>query len=246
MSYSYKAASTSSTSSARAPRQATPPQYYPTSGPSVASTAQDNSAYTRDQWAAVQSAPVQSPTVISMGSPRSSRSVHWAAKLASTSNGHHQPRHRSSSPVSQTSSTPSLSHSADMEHDDDLRCPSTPEMRPRELKSVLKSPPPKPKAEPLSPAFAAAYSTIGQIKYEVEECLNAFKHPRDLDFVAASSNPNVVPALGFTAKNRPLLEHIQNLEALQAELDDIESYGDHGIRRARKDVVIMIQHEIDG
>jgi hypothetical protein len=82
--------------------------------------------------------------------------------------------------------------------------------------------------------------------HEFDARVVSFQHPRELDFEAPAASSNVVPALSFTAKNRPLFEHVQNLETLQTELDGIESYGDLDIRKARKEAVVMIQHELDG
>ncbi|KAG8747092.1 hypothetical protein FRC10_002508 [Ceratobasidium sp. 414] len=225
MSYRYAAAST--TSSARPSRS----HAYSNSGPSVVATEDGPAFNTRELWATVQA-----PTVRKAGSS-SGRSVRFAEGEMPSSNG--RPR-RDSSPASQASSLPSLSHSADPEHDDDVKSPSTPELKPR--KSCLS----KHKSGTLPPAHAAAYSTIDQIVHEFDSYVVAFQHPRELDFGAPAADPNVVPALSFTAKNRPLFEHVQNLETLQTELDGIESYGDQGIRKARKEAVVIIQNELDG
>ncbi|KAG9105495.1 hypothetical protein FRC07_009241, partial [Ceratobasidium sp. 392] len=246
MSYTYKAASTSR---AQPSRQATSlsgstARAYPASAPSVAVTVEDESAYTRDRWAAAQF-----PTVQMAGGSRSGRGVRFAEQEGSSAYLQPHGRHRrADSPTSQASSVPSLSHSADFEHDDDLKCPPTPEFKPVELAAEGSSKPRSSKRQTaaLPPAHVAAYSTIGQINYELDAYVVAFEYPRDLDFEAPIPGTNAVPTLAYTAKNRPLLEHIQNLEKLQNELDGIESYGDHGIRKARKDVVMKVERELDG
>ncbi|QRW01393.1 hypothetical protein RhiLY_00390 [Ceratobasidium sp. AG-Ba] len=247
MPYNYEAASTSQSSRARSARPATSTgsasRINPSSGPSVAITTEEEAGYsTRDRWAAAQSPAVHTGR-------RARSKVRFADQTDPALLHPHGRQHRPDSPLSQASSVPSLSHSADMEHDDDLKCPPTPEVKPRELepepKSRKSSRSSKSKAS-MSPAHAAAYSTIDQIFHEFNTLVVAFQHPPELDFVAPVPGSNAVPALAYTAKNRPYLEHIQYLEALQNELDGVSSHNDDGIRKARKAAVIAIEHELDG
>ncbi|KAG8772566.1 hypothetical protein FRC12_002990 [Ceratobasidium sp. 428] len=249
--YRYPAASTSQSSRTGSSRQATSQsssaartRTHYTKAPSTSTAAEQSSAYTTsDRWAAVQSPPVQesdeiqSPTVQIMGDERSPRSV----RFTEASIQPHRSQHRADSPASQ-GSAPSLVHSAG-EHDDNLECPPTPELKPTELapkRSCLK---------PRTPAHNAALSTIEQIAFEVDDNVVAFQPPRDLDFetpAKPTSDINAVPRLAYTAQTRPLLEHIHKLESLQSELDGIPSYGDAVIRKARKEAGSRIQKELDG
>ncbi|KAG8734862.1 hypothetical protein FRC10_011346 [Ceratobasidium sp. 414] len=204
---------------------------YSASEPSVAATEDGSVSKTNELWATVRDSTIRetdSPSV---------RSVRFADKEMPSC--HSSPR-QDGSPVSQASSLPSLSHSADPEYDGGVECPPTPESKP--LKSCLS----KRRSESPPPPHAAAYSTIGQIVHEFHMYAVAFPHLRELDFEAPTTNLNVVPALSFTARNWPLLVHVQNLEALQTELSGIESYGDHMIHKTRKEAVVMIQNELDG
>ncbi|KAG8768333.1 hypothetical protein FRC12_005639 [Ceratobasidium sp. 428] len=248
--YRYEAASTSQSSGTGSSRQATSQsssasrtRTHYTKAPSVSTAAEQNSAYTtRDRWTTVQSSPiepaeVQSPTVRMRGGSRSPRSVRFFDEPALA---HAQPcgsQRRADSPASQ-GSAPSLVHSVG-EHDDNLECPPTPELKPAELapkRSCLKI---------RTLAHEASLSTIAQIVFELGECVVDFEHPRDLDF--RTPDPiSGAPRLAFTAKNKPLLEHIQKLEKLQDELDDIESYDDALIRKTRKAAGSQVQQELDG
>ncbi|KAG8734863.1 hypothetical protein FRC10_011347 [Ceratobasidium sp. 414] len=235
MPYNYEAASTTSSTSPSRGRACF------RSGPFVAATEDGSVSDTGELWAMVRSS-----TAWKTGSP-SFRSVRFADEAAPSC--HSSPR-RAGSPASQTSSVPSLSHSVDSEHDDDIKSPSTPEFKP--LKSCLskrRSESRKPeshKSDSLPPAYVAAYSTIAQIAHEFDLYVIAFQRPRKLDFETPTAGLNEVPALLFTARNQPLLEHVRNLKSLQIELGGVKSYDDYWILKARTEADLKIQNELDG
>lgn len=233
MPYNYEAAPAYKSTRHGPTRQATylPSDQYHTY-PSIAVQSPQDS--TRERWHAAQS-----PTI---HTPLSTRPK--GVRFASNDSSHLQPNahgYRSDTPMSHASygsagSAPSLSHSADGEHEDDIKCPPTPEFRPASLA------PEEPYAA-RSPLHTASYAAIDQIVRELDACAQSFQHPRDIDFEPTSGS---TPKLAYTAKNRPVFEQTQRLEKLQGRLDAVESYGDKSVRRARKEAVTMIERELEG
>ncbi|KAF8603434.1 hypothetical protein BDV93DRAFT_606725 [Ceratobasidium sp. AG-I] len=89
-----------------------------------------------------------------------------------------------------------------------------------------------------------AYATIKQIIYGLNSSVLAFSFPPKLDFITPDPQ-GTLPRLAYTAQNKSLLEHKQQLESLLDKLDDVQPHGDEGVRRARKEAVDKITRAID-
>lgn len=86
----------------------------------------------------------------------------------------------------------------------------------------------------------AAYQTIDDITYDFNKRVLAFSFPSLLDFTDGDA-----PSLRFTDHNKPLMMHKEYLEKLLFRLDEIQWYGDEGVRKARKRTVVDVQEQLD-
>ena len=86
----------------------------------------------------------------------------------------------------------------------------------------------------------AAYQTIDDITYDFNKRVLAFSFPSLLDFTDGDS-----PSLRFTDHNKPLMMLKEYLENLLFRLDEIQGYGDEGVRKARKRTVVDVQEQLD-
>jgi hypothetical protein len=95
------------------------------------------------------------------------------------------------------------------------------------------------------PKERTAYQAIDDIVHELQGCTLSFRRPSDLDFVPTPLNSVSVPVLARTAKNTPLLEQIQKLEGLQKKLKHVQSHGDRGVRKARKEAGAQVERALE-
>lgn len=95
-----------------------------------------------------------------------------------------------------------------------------------------------------SPIHQNAYSAINHVIRELRTCTASFQYPEDLDFETSSPNSQSVPKLAYTPRNRPFLEQLRKLESLQEKLDGIDSHGDQGVRKARKETGAFIERAL--
>ncbi|EIN05211.1 hypothetical protein PUNSTDRAFT_55110 [Punctularia strigosozonata HHB-11173 SS5] len=99
---------------------------------------------------------------------------------------------------------------------------------------------------------------IVNIRASFDSLSSDFHLPEHLDFSpspTASRSPSPVSnqpgesegeePLAYTANNRPLHQYTHALGLLLARLDAVESDGDEGVRRARKEAVVVVEHELE-
>lgn len=89
-----------------------------------------------------------------------------------------------------------------------------------------------------------AYALVDQIIYDLNSSVLAFNFPSNLDFITPKTQ-GALSRLAYTAQNKALLEHKQKLENLLDQLDDIQSNGHEGVRRARKVAVEKVTEAIN-
>ncbi|CAE7090520.1 unnamed protein product [Rhizoctonia solani] len=92
---------------------------------------------------------------------------------------------------------------------------------------------------------STARKEVKQLTYEFNNLVLGFKFPSNLEFTN-SPNEGELPKLAHTPASKPLLEHNHKLEKLLEKLDAIESHGDKGVQRMRKQVVERMLSELDG
>ncbi|CUA74807.1 hypothetical protein RSOLAG22IIIB_11503 [Rhizoctonia solani] len=103
---------------------------------------------------------------------------------------------------------------------------------------VLTSTEPEPEEEPqvdTTPSHTAIQSVLSSLTALQSE----FTFPTRLDFQPGSSK------LAYTPNNAPLHGYEHALTGLLTKLDAVESYGDDGVRRARKEGVKTIEQELE-
>ncbi|KAJ7609143.1 hypothetical protein FB45DRAFT_1067148 [Roridomyces roridus] len=113
----------------------------------------------------------------------------------------------------------------------------------------------KGKAPAPAPAVDIASSTaeVRSIDASFNTLAADFAFPDELDFSksrAASptrdgQEPSAISRLSYSARNHAVREHHQALSALLARLDAVESFGDEGLRHARKEAVGRVEGALD-
>ncbi|KAH7345727.1 hypothetical protein B0J17DRAFT_48151 [Rhizoctonia solani] len=103
---------------------------------------------------------------------------------------------------------------------------------------------PEPTAEPefeVEPQVdtAPSHAAVQSILSSFTTLRSEFKFPTQLDFLPGSSK------LAYTTNNAPLHGYEHALTGLLTRLDAVESYGDDGVRRARKEAVKTIEKELE-
>lgn len=93
-------------------------------------------------------------------------------------------------------------------------------------------------------ASTAAHSEIDQVIHEYNTLVLHFKFPQNLDF-ATSAEGKYLPQLTHTPANKGLLEHTHKLEKLLERLDDVQSNGNRGVQRKRKQAVDRLIQELE-
>jgi hypothetical protein len=119
----------------------------------------------------------------------------------------------------------------------------------------ITTPAPAPAPAPVAPApttaepevdnkasIAESISKLSSIETELAQAKEAFTFPTSLSF---SSTPSDSPSLLFNKQNKPY--HAQNNRLLQLLLqaDGIASNGDREVRRKRKEIVKLVEGEIE-
>ncbi|KEP49495.1 BAG domain protein [Rhizoctonia solani 123E] len=109
-----------------------------------------------------------------------------------------------------------------------------------ESTQVEPKPTPEPKVEVEEPQVdtAPSHSAVQSILFSFASLQSEFTFPTRLDFVSGSSK------LAYTPNNAPLHGYEHALTGLLTQLDAVESYGDDGVRRARKEAVKAIEKEL--
>ncbi|KAG8747079.1 hypothetical protein FRC10_002495 [Ceratobasidium sp. 414] len=90
---------------------------------------------------------------------------------------------------------------------------------------------------------AFAYARIEEVIYELNSCVLKFKMPDNLRF-AAPKDGEVLPQLPYEDRNKPLIHHKHELDALLDRLDRVESHGDIEIRKTRKQAVEAVERSL--
>ncbi|KAJ1302143.1 hypothetical protein OPQ81_000971 [Rhizoctonia solani] len=95
--------------------------------------------------------------------------------------------------------------------------------------------------EPEEPQIdtAPSYSAVELILASLATIQSEFTFPTQLDFLPGS------PKLAYTPNNAPLHGYEHALTGLLTQLDAVESYGDDGVRKARKEAVKTIEKELE-
>ncbi|CAE7056090.1 unnamed protein product [Rhizoctonia solani] len=86
---------------------------------------------------------------------------------------------------------------------------------------------------------APSHAAIQSILSSFSQLQSEFTFPIQLDFLPNSSK------LAYTPNNAPLHGYEHALTGLLTRLDAVESYGDDGVRKARKEVVKTIEKELE-
>ncbi|CAE6522471.1 unnamed protein product [Rhizoctonia solani] len=97
---------------------------------------------------------------------------------------------------------------------------------------------PEPEDEPQVDT-TPSHTTIRSIFSSFTTLQSEFTFPTRLDFQPGSSK------LAYTPNNAPLHRYEHALTGLLTRLDAVESYGDDGVRRARKEAVKTIEQELE-
>ncbi|CAE6417012.1 hypothetical protein ACGC1H_002208 [Rhizoctonia solani] len=134
--------------------------------------------------------------------------------------------HQTSTPANATARNPSPTPAT-------VSTPA-PEPTPAEPKST-----PEPKVEEPQPDTAPSHSAVQSVLSSFATLQSDFTFPARLDFVSGSSK------LAYTPNNAPLHGYEHALTGLLTRLDAVESYGDDGVRRARKEAVKAIEKELE-
>ncbi|KAG8792585.1 hypothetical protein FRC12_005636 [Ceratobasidium sp. 428] len=98
--------------------------------------------------------------------------------------------------------------------------------------------------ETQKPCTAGSLAAVGGIVAMFASLRSSFTFPSRLDFVSPSSCDS--PKLAYTPNNAPLHQYEHVLTGLLTQLDAVESYGDEGVRKARKEAVKQIEGELAG
>lgn len=85
-------------------------------------------------------------------------------------------------------------------------------------------------------------NALRQLQDELTKGTASFKPPQTIVFSPAATYSN--PTLAFDAKNKPLLAREDELVKLLTRLDAVESAGDDGIRKRRKEIVLEVEEEL--
>ncbi|CAE6505449.1 unnamed protein product [Rhizoctonia solani] len=85
-----------------------------------------------------------------------------------------------------------------------------------------------------------SYATVQSIVSSFATLQSEFTFPTQLDFLPGSSLK-----LAYTLNNAPLHGYEHALTGLLTQLDAVESYGDDGVRKARKEAVKSIEKELE-
>ncbi|EUC61142.1 hypothetical protein RSOL_384320 [Rhizoctonia solani AG-3 Rhs1AP] len=84
-----------------------------------------------------------------------------------------------------------------------------------------------------------SHTAVQSILSSLTTLQSQFTFPTRLDFEPNTSK------LGYTPNNAPLHGYEHALTGLLTQLDAVESYGDNGMRRARKEAVMTIERELE-
>ena len=87
---------------------------------------------------------------------------------------------------------------------------------------------------------------LESIASEIKLARDSFTFPQTLSFASSSNNTDSAPSLLFNKANKPY--HAQNNKLLQLLLqaDGVASNGDREVRRKRKEVVKLVESELEG
>ncbi|KAG8679447.1 hypothetical protein FRC11_003722, partial [Ceratobasidium sp. 423] len=96
--------------------------------------------------------------------------------------------------------------------------------------------------EPEEPQIdtAPSYAAVQSILSSFATLQSEFSFPTQPDFL-----PGLSPKLAYTPNNAPLHGYEHALTGLLTQLDGVESYGDSGVRKARKEAVKTIEKELE-
>ncbi|CAE6509049.1 unnamed protein product [Rhizoctonia solani] len=111
---------------------------------------------------------------------------------------------------------------------------SVPAPTPTEPEAAL-----EPQMEESQVDTAPSHAAVQSILSSLATLQSEFTFPAQLDFLPGSSK------LAYTPNNAPLHGYEHALTGLLTRLDAVESYGDEGVRRARKEAVKTIEKELE-
>ncbi|CUA71491.1 hypothetical protein RSOLAG22IIIB_09618 [Rhizoctonia solani] len=122
--------------------------------------------------------------------------------------------------------------------------PPTPSRDPASTPVPVSTPAPvptttEPEIEEPQVDTAPSYAAIQSVLSSLTALQSEFTFPTRLDFQPGSSK------LAYTSNNAPLHGYEHALTGLLTRLDAVESYGDDGVRRARKEAVKTIEQELE-
>ncbi|KAJ7178568.1 hypothetical protein C8R43DRAFT_464489 [Mycena crocata] len=100
---------------------------------------------------------------------------------------------------------------------------------------------PRPEDLPVPPAVAA----IRSLERAFRTLATEFVFPPQLDFTPSSSGSYSAAKLPYTPRNAPVRHYEHALNGLLAQLDDIDSQGDTGVRGQRKLVVGLVEKALE-
>ncbi|KAG8718757.1 hypothetical protein FRC08_004423 [Ceratobasidium sp. 394] len=92
------------------------------------------------------------------------------------------------------------------------------------------------------PDTVGSHAAVAGILTTFASLSSNFAFPSHLDFSSPSSSDS--PKLAYTSNNGPLHQYEHELTGLLTQLDAVESYGDEGVRKARKEAVKRIEQEL--
>ncbi|CAE6505471.1 unnamed protein product, partial [Rhizoctonia solani] len=118
----------------------------------------------------------------------------------------------------------------------------TPNSKPASVPVSTPTPPTVAEPEPEEPQVdtTPSYAAVQSILSSFATLQSEFTFPAQLDFLPGSSLK-----LAYTPNNAPLHGYEHALTGLLTQLDAVESYGDDGVRKARKEAVKSIEKELE-